>query len=261
MFLSLSIAFAGEDISFYDLYSYDLMSKMKGKLAKGKCIDIKKHFLSSIKWVGFHDRGSEWKHKTRTVKEAISFCKSNKDVPLCDSLDDLISLNQRALKDKKREDSLHDHKMLEVIHSISRKDLVTLSFIDKTRSEKMGETSIGSCLEGREAYLSFKFFDVLTSKIYEGDDSLATRVIYKYEGMRDSNKIDYSEMDEVNDMCLAGMKEAKELLLSEYTHSIKSGCLASLAKQGLSIYDKKEIYCSGKTPLACSLYSRAPASK
>lgn len=253
-----------DSIEFYDIYRYDLVSKMSKKLPQGRCIDFKKHFLWSLEWVGKHSGQSDWKHKRRTVIGARSFCKASPHVPVCDSLESFILLKKKSVEDSKREDAFEDFYRIEVAQRVTRKDLVNISYIDKVlkaqKEDSEQRVQVGNCRENTEAVLSMKFYEVITAKFADGDDSLAAKMMYKYDGVLDGGDV-RTDLDEMNDLCHYETRAAKKLLLSEYTSSIKNGCLESLRKSGLSLYDNKQVYCSGKTPLACALFKKVPKDR
>ena len=96
VFLIFSVIAGAGEITFRDLYGFDLTNRMAKLVPEGKCIDVKSHLLKSLAFVNPKKMtpGEVWQDDSKTVAEASRFCANNKDVPLCDSLSEFIVLRE-----------------------------------------------------------------------------------------------------------------------------------------------------------------------
>ena len=63
----------------------------------------------------------------KSILEVRLFCKKNRNVSICDSLENLISLYEKSEKDSQREESFEDYYRIELAQSVTHSNLVNLS--------------------------------------------------------------------------------------------------------------------------------------
>ncbi|MFT6070207.1 MAG: hypothetical protein ACJAT2_001940 [Bacteriovoracaceae bacterium] len=260
-----SLAAFGDEVCFKSLYMLDLMKKMETKLAKGQCIDLKKHYLRSkaFAFLGRNTDANENPISTcMPARKAIQFCKDNPEVEICDSMDRLVSKHRSLSPKVKYKDSFEYSNKKNIISLISNPDFGTPKNYEYYLNILEEDSKSEDCLLGKEFEIAAKYTAILTERII-GDNGLSHKATDLLEGSYDIGKSEKWDEEVLSDLQEDCEKEALEVVANlhkHYTSSIKQSCLGDLAKKGLSIYDKKEIYCGGETPLACTLYKRAPAS-
>jgi hypothetical protein len=251
-----------EEVCFRGLYQVDLAKLMGKRAAYGQCIDLKKHFLNSLPFVKKNGIAlKESINECKSVKEARDFCAKNEDVSLCYSLDDYLGvLDERVMKNAKL--SPHSIKR-RIVKSVSREEFgIPFVFLRGLKYIDNQNENTGHCLSDKEFSIAVKYSEAVLEK-FKGDNGIGKKVLDKLDNALDDDGAnpDLSFFKEVKDDCNAEISEIRVQLYNRYTDLVKKHCLPELAKKGFSFYDKKAVYCGGETPLACTLYKRAPTSK
>ena len=236
---------------------------MEKNLAKGQCIDLKKHYLNS-RTFAFLDKDKSVNPLSTCMpaEKAIQFCKDNTDVEICDSMDSLIGKHKSLSPKTKYKDSFEYSNKRRIISSVSNPDFGLPKSYEYYLNILEAESKSSDCLLDKEFEVAVKYTAVLTEKIL-GDNGISSKASDLLESSYDIAEGETWDEEVLTDLqadCELEALEAVTYLHKHYTSSIKQSCLSELSQKGLSIYDKKEIYCGGKTPLACTLSKRAPSS-
>jgi hypothetical protein len=257
--LSSGFVFSKE-VCFRGLYQIDLAKLMGKKVAYGQCIDLKKHFFNSLHFA--KKKGVALKesiHECRSEKDAREFCSKNKEISLCKSLDDyLLVIEENVMKNT----TLPPHSMNRlIVEQVSRAEFAIPLAFAKGIENLNKEKSSGNCLFDKEFAIAAKYSEAVIEK-FKGDNGIGSKVLDKYDSALDDDgsNLDLSFFEELKIDCNAEITEIRLVLFKRYTELIKDDCLGELSQKGLSIYDKDKVYCSGETPLACTLFKRAPSS-
>lgn len=258
--LSSGLVFSKE-VCFRGLYQVDLTKLMAKKTAYGQCIDLKKHFENSLPFA--NKKGVELResfYHCKSENEAREFCAKNKDVSLCYSLDDYLGvLDERVMKKAKL--SPHSIKR-RIVKKVSKSEFgVPFVFLKGLENLDNQDKNSGHCLSDKEFTIAVKYSEVVIEK-FRGDNGIGSKILNKFANAlsEEGSNPDLSFFEELKDYCNVEIAEVRVELYKGYTNLIKNNCLGELAQKGYSFYDKDKIYCSGETPLACTLYKRAPAS-
>ena len=237
LFSSLA-AFGGEEVCFKDLYRMDLMNRMEAKLATAQCIDLKKHMLSSLAFAK-DNSGKNINYVSTCISKdkAIKYCVENKDVGVCDSLESFLLFKESSKRKLTGKDSYENKHRNKVIGLVSNKKLEE-----------------GGCLADKEYDLASLYTRVLV-EVFKSDNGIAEKALNLIDNQIESEEslLDEDFLEDLQSNCDAEVKMHTIELYRSYTNSIKRSCLGDLAQKGFSIYDKEIIYCSGMTPLACTL--------
>ena len=251
----------GELVCFKSLYLFDVMRKMETKLASAQCIDLRKHFLSSKP---FAEAGESESGNIITscmpAKKAVSFCKNNSGVEICDSLDYLMKKNEKKIHFVDSFD--YDYKKY-ILSTVSNPVFSDSKKYDQFLKLFESKTSSGNCLLDTEFKTAKKYTEAFQAVSTE-DNGLAYRAIELFENSFEPNEDmpwDEDELVDLQDYCMELGTNTVSFLLENHKEMLKKNCLPELALKGISINDKKKVYCGGETPLACTLSKTAAALK